>query len=229
MNTSPHLPDYYRERYVSWYSWFSYVYDLFAKLLLFVLNGGFGGEGRLRQLVIDWLDPAPDDKVLDICSGTGTLAIMMGCMLRGSGEVVGIEISNHQLRMARRKRIPANVSFIHADAQHIGYPDSYFDKAVIFGALHEIPREVRANILAQAFRVVKPGGRIVFLEHNRPESRWRARLYALLEWPSPEYSTYIDLLRNGLTIEVATAGFTVLKKQAISLDYFQIVLAEKQC
>jgi SAM-dependent methyltransferase len=227
MNASLQLPDYYRQKYVSWYGWFSHIYDPFAGLLLFVLNGGFGGERRLRQLVIDWLDPAPGEKVLDICSGTGTLAVMLGRALRGSGEVVGIEISDHQLKIARRKRVPANVSFIHADAQHIEYPDSCFDKAVIFGALHEIPREVRANILAQAFRVLKPGGRMVFLEHNRPERRWLAGLYALLEWPSPEYSTYIDMLEHGLTNEVAQAGFEVRKTQVLALDFFQIVLAQK--
>lgn len=228
MDASPHVPDYYRERYVSWYGWFSYVYDIFVKVFLFVLNGGFGGERRLRQLVIEWLELAPGDKVLDICSGTGTLSIMLGRALRGSGEVVGIEISDHQLRIARRKRVPANVSLLLADAQHIDYPDAYFDKAVIFGALHEIPRDVRANILTQAFRVLKPEGHMVLLEHNRPESHWRAKLYALLECLNPEYPTYIDLLHSGLTNELDRAGFSVRRIQVIAHEFFQIVLAEKQ-
>jgi ubiquinone/menaquinone biosynthesis C-methylase UbiE len=227
MDASKGLPDYYREKYVPWYSWFSRIYDPFVKLLLFLLNGGFGGERRLREFVIDRLDPSPGEKVIDICSGTGTLSLTLAERLSGSGEVAGIEISAYQLSIARSKPAPANVTFTRADAQHIPYDDAYFDKAVIFGALHEIPREIRGNILAQAYRVLKPGGRIVDLEHNRPARTWRAWLYRFLEWPTPEYSTYIDLLESGLENEIAEAGFQVRKVEAVASEFFQVVLAEK--
>jgi len=227
MNAGRGLPGYYRDRYVSWYSWFSRIYDPFVSLGLFLLNGGFGGERRLRELVIDRLDPSPGDKVIDICSGTGTLSLMMAERLSDSGEVAGVEISNYQLGIARRKPAPANLTFTRADAQHIPFDDAYFDRAVIFGALHEIPREVRRNILAQAYRVLKPGGRIVDLEHNRPARTWRAWFYQFLEWPTPEYSTYIDLLDNGLENEIAEAGFEVKKVEAVTAEFFQVVMAEK--
>ncbi len=227
MNASKHVPAYYRKTYASWYGWFSRFYDLFVGLMLFVLNGGFDGEKRLREFVLDRLGPAPDDRVIDICSGTGTLSLMLAGRLSGSGEVVGIEMSDHQLRVARRKAIPANVTFIMADAQYLPYDDAHFDGAVIFGALHEIPREIRRNILAQAYRVLKTGGRIVILEHNRPARPWRAWLYRVLEWPTPEYSTYLDLLESGLENEIASAGFVVLRREVVASEFFQVVLAEK--
>ena len=227
MDESKRLPDYYREKYVSWYSWFSRIYDPFVKIGLFLLNGGSGGERRLREFVIDRVDPSPGDRVIDICSGTGTLSLMLAERLSGSGEVAGVEISDYQINIARRKPAPANLTFTLADAQHIPYDDEYFDGAVIFGALHEIPREVRRNILAQAYRVLKPGGRIVHLEHNRPERTWRARLYRFLEWPTPEYPTYIDLLDRGLGNEIAEAGFQVRKTEAVAAEFFQVVMAEK--
>lgn len=227
MDAGARLPDYYRERYVSWYRWFSRIYDPFVKVLLFFLNGGFGGERRLRELVIDRLDPKPGDRVIDICSGTGTLSVMLGRRLSGSGEVAGIEISDHQLAIARRKSTPVNVTFTRADAQAMPFPDSHFDKGVIFGALHEIPGPVRHNILAQSFRVLKAGGRMVFLEHHRPAGRWRARLYRILEWPTPEYPTYCDLLRSGLASEVSSAGFLVRQKEVVASQFFEVILAEK--
>ena len=227
MDAGKGSPDYYRDKYVSWYSWFSRIYDPFVKMGLFLLNGGFGGERRLRELVIDRLEASPGDKVIDICSGTGTLSLMLAERLSGTGEVAGVEISDYQLGIARSKPAPANLTFTRADAQHIPYDDAYFDRAVIFGALHEIPREVRRNILAQAYRVLKPGGRIVDLEHNRPARTWRAWFYRFLEWPTPEYPTYIDLLDHGLGNEMAEAGFQVRRTEAVAAEFFQVVMAEK--
>jgi ubiquinone/menaquinone biosynthesis C-methylase UbiE len=227
MEESRHLPDYYRQRYVSWYSWFSHIYDPFAKLLLFVLNGGFGGERRLRELVIERLGLRPDDRVVDVCSGTGTLSIMIGKRLSGSGEVAGVEISEHQMAIARRKAIPPNVKLMQCDAQRLPFTDSHFEKAVIFGALHEIPRPARHNILEETYRVLKPGARFVILEHNTPSRRWRALLYRYLEWPTPEYSTYRDLLESGLANEISAAGFEVRSTEVVASEFFQVVTAEK--
>ena len=227
MDASTQIPDYYQERYVRWYRWFSRVYDPFVRVFLFLVNGGFGGERRLRQQVIDLLEPQPDGKVIDICSGTGTLSMMLGRQMSDSGEVVGIEISDDQVRAARRKPAPRNVSFVRADAQRIAYHDFYFDGAVIFGALHEIPREARTNILSEAFRILKPGGRMALLEHSRPRRRWLASFYALLERLNPEYPTYRDLLEHGLVTEVTLAGFRILRTHTVALEFFQIVLAER--
>lgn len=227
MEENRSLPAYYTEKYTSWYSWFSRIYDPFARLLLFVLNGGFGGERRLRELVIHRLGPLPGEKVIDVCSGTGTLSIMLAGRVSPSGEVAGIEISSYQLDIARKKTIPANVTFTMADAQHNPYGDTYFDRAVIFGALHEIPREARDRILTETYRVLKPGATFVCLEHNRPAATWLALLYRFLEWPTPEYATYVDLLESGLENEIAGAGFRVIETEVVAAQFFKVVLSEK--
>jgi ubiquinone/menaquinone biosynthesis C-methylase UbiE len=221
------MPDYYRDTYEHWYSWFSYIIDSFVKVFLFVFNGGFGGECRWRGHLVDLLDPKPYEKVVDICSGTGTLSLMIAERLTGSGEVKGIEVSPAQLRAARKKRSPGSVSFIEDDAQHIPFADSYFDKAVICGALHEMPRQVRSNVLSESFRILRPGGRFVVTEHNRPAQKWKARLFDWLERLNPEYPTYKDLLASGLTAEIERAGFRILKTDTTVWGFFQTVLAER--
>jgi ubiquinone/menaquinone biosynthesis C-methylase UbiE len=222
------MPEYYRTTYEKWYGWFSHVYDPFVRSMLFLINGGFGGERRLRQQAIDWLEPRPGDRVLDICSGTGTMTIMIGKQLAGQGEVLGVEISPAQLRVARKKRKPAGVTFIQADAQNIPLPDTSFDKANIFGALHEMPREVRRKVLSQAFRVLKPAGNLVVTEHNNPDSKWKASLFDFSERFNPEYPTYKDMLECGLTNEIEHAGFRVVKTRTDAHEFFQTVLAQKQ-
>jgi ubiquinone/menaquinone biosynthesis C-methylase UbiE len=221
------LPEYYRETYESLYRWFSLVYDVFVKAFFFLFNGGFGGERRWREHLIDWLDPQPGERIVDLCSGTGTLALMTARRMAGTGEVVAVEISPAQVRMAAKKPRPPIVSFLRGDARSTGYPDDYFDRALISGALHELPRPVRSQVLAESHRILRSGGRIVVSEHNKPASRWKARLFAFLERLNPEYATYRDLLESGLEREIQEAGYRILKTDTIAWEFLQTVLAEK--
>lgn len=224
---SKDMPDYYRRPYATWYNWFAYVYDPFARACGFLLYGGFGGERRLRELIIEWINPQPGQKILDICCGTGTLTIMLAERITGTGEVVGIELSPAQLRMARRKRIPDGLSFIEGDARDVPFPDCYFDRGVVCGALHELPRDVRRSVLLEAHRVIRPEGKIVIVEQNKPYAKWKALLLDCMERLNPEYRTYKDLLECGLPNEIGRAGFKIVKRDTILWDFFQIVLAER--
>jgi ubiquinone/menaquinone biosynthesis C-methylase UbiE len=228
MQNKAEIPEYYRKTYLRWYRWFSHIYDYFMKVFSFFFYGGFGGERRLRELAIKWLDPQPGEKIIDICSGTGTMAIMFAEVLKGHGEVVGIELSPDQIKIARKKKILPGLTFLHGDAQEINFSSDYFDKAVIFGSLHEMHYEVRRNVLAEANRVIKPGGYIFFFEHNKPKQKWKAVLFNILERPNPEYRTYKDFLKRGLTNQIKHAGFEIVKSDIICREFFQIVLAIKK-
>jgi len=222
------LPDYYKTTYEPWYTWFSLIYDPFMKVLFFILNGGFGGERRWRQLIVDWLDPRPGERIIDICCGTGTLSIMLGDRLTGEGEVMGIDLAPKLLNLARKKQRPEGVTFLRSDAQAIPFSRGHFDKGIICGALHEMPHDVRQKVLAEAQRVIKPNGRMVFVEHNNPKRKWKRSLFGFLERFNPEYPTYKDLLERGLTNEIVRGGFRILKRDVSSWEFFQIVLAERR-
>jgi ubiquinone/menaquinone biosynthesis C-methylase UbiE len=226
-NRGVQIPGYYRDSYEKLYGWLSGFYDVFVKTAFLVINGGPGGERRWRGHVIDWLDPRPGDKIADLCSGTGKLTIMIGEMMGDSGEVVGIEISPAQLRTALRKRRPGIVSFLHGDASTTGYPDGYFDKTVISGALHELPQPVRSDVLSEAFRITRPMGRLVVTDHNRPRAEWKARLLDFLERFNPEHATYRELLDSGLEHEIRQAGFRIVKADTMAWDLCRTVLADR--
>ncbi len=178
-------------------------------------------------MIVDWIAPQPGEKIIDICSGTGTLTVMIAKRLGGTGKVVGIELSPYQLRIARKKEKPKGLYFLEGDAQNIPFQDFYFDKGVICGALHEMPQEVRKNVLSEAYRTIKPGGRIVNVEQNKPDRKWKARLFDFLERFNPEYTTYKNLLKCGQTDEIKQAGFRVIKTNTTLWEFMQIVLAEK--
>lgn len=228
MKNRGEIPPYYRKVYEKWYRWFAYIYDPFVRVFLFLINGGFRGEGRFRELTVDWVNPQPGEKILDICAGTGTLAIMLAKIQQGAGKVAGIELSPAQLRIANKKEKPTELSFINGDAQNIPFSNDYFDKSVISCALHELPQQVRKNVLMEAYRVMKAGGIIVIVEPNKPVRKWKVWLFDFMERFNPEYPTYKNLLNCGLTNEIRRAGFRIDRTDIVCWEYFQIVLAVKQ-
>jgi ubiquinone/menaquinone biosynthesis C-methylase UbiE len=220
-------PDYYSRVYSRIYEHLGRFYDPFVRSALFLMNGGRGGERRWREDTVDFLDPVPGDRIVDLCSGTGTLTIMIAERLGGAGEVVGVEVSETQLGVALKKKAPPGLTFTHGNAAHTALPGGRFDKAVICAALHEMLRETRAMILTEALRLLRPGGRLLSVEHREPEEWHRAFLLNAFEYLTPEYPTYRDLLDSGLQNEVEAASFSTIDTGITASGYFQMILAEK--
>lgn len=115
--------------------------------------------------------------VLDICCGTGRQCCWMA--LKG-GPVFGLDVNFKLMRYAS-SRYPGPL-FICADASHLPFRESSFKGMTISFALHEKSPDIRPLILAEAKRVLAPGGRIILVDFEKPwnkKSR-RASVYAML-------------------------------------------------
>lgn len=218
---------YYYAFMKKWYEWFAHVYDPFVRVLFFFLGGGLGGEKRLREKVLTLLEPRLGEKILDCCCGTATFTLMIAERVEQKGEVVGVELSQAQLRVAQRKNRAGKVLLINADAEILPFSDDGFDKVVIFGALHEMPEKARQNVLAEVYRILKPEGRFVAFEQNKPERRWKTALFDFMERFNPEHETYKDMLKKGLLNEIERARFKIRQREITSWEFFQVVVAEK--
>ena len=113
------------------------------------------------------------------------------------------------------------------ELENIPFSDLYFDKGVICCALHEMPQEVRKNVLSEVYRTIKPGGKIVNVEQNKPDQKWKALLFDFFERFNPEYTTYKNMLKCGQTNEIKRAGFRIIRTNTTCWEFLQIVLAEK--
>ena len=115
--------------------------------------------------------------VLELGVGSGRNLPLYGPPVR---LVVGLDTSSQSLRLARRQAAQAlvQVALVRASAQSIPFADATFDAIVMTWTLCSIPNPIAA--LTEMRRVLKPGGRLLFVEHGlSPETRiarWQHRL-----------------------------------------------------
>lgn len=149
------------------------VYDLMNSAMT------AGLHHQWRQRAVDRAEIGPRSDALDVCCGTGDLALELRRRIGADGRVVGCDFSEPMLELARRKSgeegLP--VEFGWADALELPYGDEGFDAVTIgFGArnLADLGRG-----LGEMARVLKPGGRLVILEITRPQREPLASFYSL--------------------------------------------------
>jgi demethylmenaquinone methyltransferase / 2-methoxy-6-polyprenyl-1,4-benzoquinol methylase len=124
-----------------------------------------GMHHRWRTRAADLAAVGPGDRVLDVATGTGDLAIELAGRVGPSGEVVGMDFSEGMLDLARVKA--PGIRFEQGNALDLSYADGEFAAATVgFGARNF--SDLGAG-LAEMRRVVRPGGRVVVLEITTPQ------------------------------------------------------------
>jgi ubiquinone/menaquinone biosynthesis C-methylase UbiE len=151
------------------------------------------------------------EHVLDIGSGPGYLAAEMAAEVGPSGRVCGVDPSESMLAIARRRA--AGVEFAAGNALALPYPDEAFDAAVTT-QVYEYVADMPAA-LAEARRVLRPGGRLLILDTDWDSVVWHSsdpeRMQrVLLKWNDHLADPYLPrrlpgLLRNaGFALQTAT-------------------------
>lgn len=134
-------------------------YDLMNRLMT------FGQDVRWRKFVIGRADLKPGDRVLDLATGTGDLALD-ALAATADLQVAGADFTVEMMRIGQRRPAASAVSWLGADALALPFADSSFD-AVIQGYLLRNLVDIPAA-LAEQYRVLRPGGRVVVLETSPP-------------------------------------------------------------
>jgi ubiquinone/menaquinone biosynthesis C-methylase UbiE len=114
---------------------------------------------RYGQRTIDRLNLQPDEKVLDVCCGTGASAIPAAIAVGETGSVLGVDVSEGLLELARTKSQHLNnIEFRNHDCMELGLPDGNFDAIVcVFGIFFLLDMTAA---LQELWRMLKPGGRL---------------------------------------------------------------------
>lgn len=154
-------------------------YDLINRVIT------WGQDNAWRLLAArECLDSSPK-RLLDICCGTGKLAIDMAGIAGSSTRIVGVDFSLPMLEVAvtetGRSNSGERVSFVHGDAAALPFPDGHFDCVGIAFAFRNLTYKnpLTLRYLAEIARVLRPGGRFVIVESSQPRVRLIRKLFHL--------------------------------------------------
>ena len=129
-----------------------------------------GLDRRWRERAADRAELRSGDRALDVCCGTGDLALELARRVGASGSVIGCDFSEPMLARAREKAGHSEigqVAFQWADALDLPYEDGSFDAVTVgFGVRNFADLE---RGLAELARVLRPGGRLSILEITQPQ------------------------------------------------------------
>jgi demethylmenaquinone methyltransferase/2-methoxy-6-polyprenyl-1,4-benzoquinol methylase len=128
-----------------------------------------GMDGSWRALAVRASGVAAGDAALDVCCGTGDLAIELLDAVSTRGRVVGLDFSQAMLDAARRKS--SQIEWVRGDALALPFADGEFAAATIGFGMRNLPDPLCG--FAELGRVVRPGGRVVCLELTDPPA-WAA-------------------------------------------------------
>ncbi|NJM61850.1 MAG: bifunctional demethylmenaquinone methyltransferase/2-methoxy-6-polyprenyl-1,4-benzoquinol methylase UbiE [Oscillatoriales cyanobacterium RU_3_3] len=132
------------------------------------------GQHRIwKQMTVKWSNARPGNTCLDLCCGSGDLALLLAQQAGPTGCVFGADFSAAQLEIARQRDRPfltptSSISWVEADALDLPFADNYFDCATMGYGLRnvtDIPRCLR-----ELQRVLKPGGTAAILDLHRPSN-----------------------------------------------------------
>lgn len=139
-------------------------YDWFNRLASFGLDQGWRREALRRGGV------APGQRVLDVCAGTGDLAILCARQQAGRGTVIGVDFTGDMLRQAQRKQRARGlaIGWCQGDAEALPFATGSFDRVVIGFSTRNLG-DLTAG-LREMVRVLRPNGRLIILETGYPSN-----------------------------------------------------------
>ena len=170
-------------------------YDLNNTLLSLGLHHSW------KRLAVKISEAADGDAVLDLCTGTGDLAVLLARQVGLKGRVIGLDLNERMLEFGRRKikrsGTTENVILLLGNAESLQFCDRTFQAVTVAFGIRNVS-DVRAA-LCEMFRVLKPGGRAVCLEFSRPTSRPLRKLYDFYSFTIlPRIGRWVSRDRTGV-------------------------------
>ena len=173
-----------------------------------------------RKAVIEAI--SENDKILDLCTGTATNAMDISKAIPAS-EIVGVDLSENMLKVAREKLKKSNIKNItlyQMDATKLSFKSESFDKILLSLILHEMDEELRSKILSEAKRASKKDGRIIITEWERSSKLSQQLLFMPIHLLEPK--PYREFINKDLYTYFTKHGLQI--EEYIHCDYTRVII-----
>ncbi len=210
----------------------------------------FWKEIAVDELVNPTRKQGSQRNFLDVCTGTGDLALLVAKRLRTGDKVIGADFSPEMLKVANQRansaqqqgKSPAMIGFKQADAQKLPFDDNSFDGVIVSFGLRNLT-DLQQGINEMA-RVTKPGGRVINLDLGHTDTPLFAQLFSfyfgsivpiigdLLQSDRKAYTYLPESLKTYPTPDkiakmFATAGLTNIKWRKLAMGSVALHVGEK--
>jgi demethylmenaquinone methyltransferase/2-methoxy-6-polyprenyl-1,4-benzoquinol methylase len=159
-----------------------FYYDIFSSFYDFIIDlHSKDRSAGLRDFLVESSGVGSGSKVLDICTGTGSVALRAAETVNGDGgKVVALDFSRGMLKKARDKiaqKGPGNLYLVQADVSDLPFAEGSFDCVTCSHAMYELTEKARKEGLGEIRRVLREGGSFFMMEHEVPERPFIRFLY----------------------------------------------------
>jgi ubiquinone/menaquinone biosynthesis C-methylase UbiE len=165
----PSIPDYLQDTY-----WWAYLHpksfyfferEWVVNLIL------WGNMKKLTNAVLDEMELQPQSSVLQVACVYGDFSNRLAAHLgKTQSRLSVVDVASIQIDNVKKKlKDHENISVHHQDSTCMSFPNDSFEETVVFFLLHEQPEHARRKTVAEAIRVTKPGGRVVFVDYHGPK------------------------------------------------------------
>jgi ubiquinone/menaquinone biosynthesis C-methylase UbiE len=199
---------------------FTGLYDIGVRLTM--------REKRWRPLIVEEIAAVDPDVVVDLGCGTGTLTIPIAERLPDA-RVVGVDGDPKILDLARAKGGSDRIEWVEGLADDLPFDDGEVDVVVTTLVFHHLPLGVKRAALAEARRVLLPGGRLVVGDWGRPQDPLMSLAFYALQ-SLDGFGTTNDNRRGMVPELIAETGFEdlrVLRRLRTAVGTFEVMVASR--
>ena len=161
-----------------------YKYDLMNDLM------SLGVHRLWKKNFINWLNPQENTILIDVASGTGDIANLYLNKINYKGSVCCVDENKEMLDLSKKKiEKNANVKWFYNSAEKLPFKNNYFDYYTISFGIRNVSNI--NNVLKEAHRVLKPGGRFLCLEFSKVKNEILNRFYKIYSKSIPQIGKLI--------------------------------------
>jgi ubiquinone/menaquinone biosynthesis C-methylase UbiE len=163
----PPIPDYLESNY-----WWAYLHPKSVRFFehQWIVNAILWGHyNQLKHSALAEFGSEVSGRTLQVACVYGSLTPALAERQATDARLDVVDVAPIQLENLWRKVNKRNDVFLSCqDASSLSFEEGTFDQVLFFFLLHELPLEVRKKTIKEAMRVVKPGGKVIFVDYHRP-------------------------------------------------------------